>query len=136
MNSVSKRGFYESTSYAIKNNEDFKYDPNKSHLSKKISLLLFKLRELKEILGISKLPLNIIYYDENLKDNGGENSDNCTFFQMNISGTFYGCHNFELFELVCEEIKKRDKQFILLCSGSSAEKVFNFCSDNSPKCFV
>ena len=129
MNSVSKRGFYESTSYAIKNNEDFKYDPNKSHLSKKISLLLFKLRELKEILGISKLPLNIIYYDENLKDNGGENSDNCTFFQMNIIGTFYGCHNFELFELVCEEIKKRDKQFILLCSGSSAEKVFNFCSD-------
>lgn len=129
MNSTSKRGFYESTLYSIKNNEDFKYDPSKIKITKKISLLLFKLREINEKIGKSKVPLNIVYYDENLKDNGGENSDNCTFFQMNITGTFYGCHNFELFQLVCEEIKKRDKQFILLCSGSSAENIFNFCSD-------
>jgi len=129
MNNSSKRGFYESTYYAIMNNKDFKYDPSVSKLSKTLSLLLYKLRQIKELKGISKLPLNIIYYDTNLRDKGNENSNNCTFFQMNIQGTFYGCHNFDLFQLVCEEIKKRDKQFILLCSGRAAEKIFNYCSD-------
>lgn len=129
MNNTSKRGFYESTYYSIVNNKDFQYDPSISKLSKTLSLLLYKLRKLKEEKGISKLPLNIIYYDTNLRDKGKENSNNCTFFQMNIKGTFYGCHNFDLFQLVCEEIKKREKQFILLCSGRAAEKIFNYCSD-------
>ena len=129
MNKSSKRGFYESVYYSIMDNKDFEYDPSLGKLSKLLSLLLYKLREIKEKKGISKLPLNIIYYDENLRDKGGENSDNCTFFQMNIQGTFYGCHNMDLFQLVCEEIKKRDKQFILLCSGRAAEKIFNFCSN-------
>ena len=80
-------------------------------------------------MGLSKLPLNIIYYDENLKDKENENSDNCTFFQMNLTGTFYGCHNFQLFQLVCEQIKKRKKIFILLCSRSASEKIFDYCSN-------
>ena len=129
MNNSSKRGFFESTYYSIINNKDFKYDPSVSKLSKTLSLLLYKIRKIKEEKGISKLPLNIIYYDTNLRDKGNENSNNCTFFQMNIQGTFYGCHNFDLFQLVCEEIKKRNKQFILLCSGRAAEKIFKYCSD-------
>ena len=129
MNDSSKRGFYESVYYSIKDNEDFKYHSELSELSKKISLLLYKLREIKEKLGLSKLPLNIVYYDTNLRDKGGENSNNCTFFQMNTTGTFYGCHNFDLFQLVCEQIKKRDKKFILLCSGRAAENVFNYCGE-------
>ena len=129
MNTGSTRGFYESTKYAILNNKDFQYDKSKSELTKVVITLLYKLRQIKEHLGKSKIPLNIIYYDENLRDQGMENSDNCTFFQMHLTGTFYGCHNFHLFQLVCEEIKKRKKQFILLCSGSASEKIFNYCAD-------
>ena len=129
MNTSSTRGFYESTKYAIMNNQDFKYDKSKTELTKNVITLLYKLRQIKEILGLSKLPLNIIYYDENLRDKGNENSDNCTFFQMHLTGTFYGCHNFHLFQLVCEQIKKRNKRFILLCSGSASEKIFDYCSD-------
>ncbi len=33
------------------------------------------------------------------------------------------------FNYVWEEIKKRDKQFILLSSGRAAEKIFDYCSD-------
>jgi hypothetical protein len=70
--------------------------------------------------------LNILYYDESLKDIK-ENSDNCALFRMNTKGTFYGCHNLDLFKIVCEKIKKSGKIFILLSSGSSAEKIFNYC---------
>ena len=73
-----------------------------------------------------KLQLNILYYDELLKNNE-ENSDNCTFLQMNTNGTFYGCHNLELFKLVLNKIKNTNKEFILLSSGSSAEKIYTFC---------
>ena len=75
---------------------------------------------------IKKYDLNIIYYDENLK--AKENSDNCSFFDMNINGTFYGCHYFELFKIVCEKIKNTKKQFILISSGSCSKKVFEYCS--------
>jgi len=129
MNTSSTRGFYESTKNAIMNNKNFQYDKSKSNIINNSLILLYKLRQIKEILGLSKLPLNIIYYDENLKDKGNENSDNCTFFQMNLTGTFYGCHNFQLFQLVCEQIKKRKKIFILLCSGSASEKIFDYCSN-------
>ena len=73
-----------------------------------------------------KLELNILYYDESLRKNE-ENSDNCTFFQMNTKGTFYGCHTLELFKLVCEKIKNSNKKFILITSGSSAEKIYESC---------
>ena len=129
MNNSSKRGFYESIYYSIIHNKDFKYDPILSKLSKTISLLLYKIRKIKKEKGISKLLLNVIYYDTNLRDKGNENSNNCTFFQMNIQGIFCECYNFGLFQLVCEEIKKRDKQFILLSSRRAAEKIFNYCSD-------
>ena len=76
---------------------------------------------------MKKYNLNILYYDENLRDKG-ENSDNCTFFDLNINGTFYGCHYFELFKIVCEKIVGNKKEFILLCSGSSAKKIFDYCS--------
>ena len=71
--------------------------------------------------------MNIIYYDENLKN--PENSDNCSFFDMNINGTFYGCHYFELFKIVCEKIKNTKKEFILISSGSCSKKVFEHCSN-------
>ena len=48
---------------------------------------------------------------------------------MNLNGTFYGCHYFELFEKVCEKIKRNKIEFILITSGVSAEKIFDFCSN-------
>jgi len=69
-----------------------------------------------------KYNLNILYYDENLKNK--ENNDNCTFFEMNTYGAFYGCHYFELFKTVCKKIKNNKKEFILISSGSCAQKNF------------
>ena len=90
----------------------------------------------KSSIGISKLSkkkseikkynLNILYYDEHLRDSE-ENSDNCSFIEMNTNGTFYGCHNFELFKIVCEKLVKSQKEFILLSSGSCAQKIFDYC---------
>ena len=77
--------------------------------------------------SVMKLLLNIIYYDENLKSE--ENYLNCSFFQLNIKGTFYGCHNFELFRTVCDKIKNNEKEFILISSGKAANKIFNYCYD-------
>ena len=85
------------------------------------------LKKEEKINIIKKYDLNIIYYDENLKN--PENSDNCSFFDMNINGTFYGCHYFELFKIVCEKIKNTKKEFILISSGSCSKKVFEHCSN-------
>ena len=76
---------------------------------------------------IQKRHLNILYYDKNL--NNEENSDLCAHISFNINGTFYGCHNFELFEIIIEKIKNSKKDFILICSGSSAKKIFKYCSN-------
>ena len=48
---------------------------------------------------------------------------------MNTNGTFYGCHNFTLFKKVCEKLVKGKKEFILLSSGSCAEKIFDYCKN-------
>ena len=85
------------------------------------------LKKEEKINIIKKYDLNIIYYDENLKN--PENSDNCSFFDMNINGTFYGCHYFDLFKIVCEKIKNTKKEFILISSGSCSKKVFEHCSN-------
>ena len=74
-----------------------------------------------------KFNLNILYYDEYLLNK--ENSNNCSFLYTNMNGTFYGCHYFDLFKIVCEKIKRNKKEFILITSGSSAQKIFNYCSD-------
>ena len=72
----------------------------------------------------NKLKLNILYYDESLLENMNQ-SEYCAYLQMNINGTFYGCHNMHLLDLIIEKIKKSDREFILISSGSSAEKVYN-----------
>ena len=39
----------------------------------------------------------------------------------------YFSHNFELFKIVLEKIKNNQKEFILITSGSSAEKIIDYC---------
>ena len=72
----------------------------KSKLSDSFSYKInFKISKSKNSAKPKKYNLNILYYDEHLK-NDEENSDNCSFIEMNTNGTFYGCHNFELFKIV------------------------------------
>jgi len=75
-----------------------------------------------------ELELNILYYDDELL-NTKENNFNCSSFKKDIKGTFYGCHNENLFKFICEKIKNSDKKFILISSDSSAEKIYDYWSD-------
>ena len=49
MNTGSTRGFYESTKNAIINNKNFQYDKSKSEKTNNTMILLYKLRQIKEI---------------------------------------------------------------------------------------
>ena len=95
---------------------------NKNNLEESLSSLNEKMNKMK------KYNLNILYYDELLLEER-ENNDNCTFLSININGTFYGCHYFELFKIICEKIINSKKEFILISSGSSAQQVFDYCSN-------
>ena len=96
-----------------------------SHSPNDINMIIF--HTYKENIP-KRYNLNILYYDEHLLGST-ENSDNCSFIDMNTNGTFYGCHYFELFKIVLEKLVKSKKEFILLSSGSSAKKIFDYCSD-------
>ena len=72
---------------------------------------------------------NIIYYDEALT-NVQENIENCAYFKSRLEGTFYGINNFNLFQYVCQKIKNNSKYYMLISSGSSAEKLYNYCASN------
>ena len=82
----------------------------------------------KEKNNKKKLRFNILYYDEYLKSSQ-ENNLNCSFFKMSNEGTFYGCHNFTLFQYICSKIKNTKKKFILISSGYAAEQLYNYCSN-------
>ena len=75
-----------------------------------------------------RLKLNILYYDEYLLKNI-HLSDYCAYIQMNIDGTFYGCHKMGLFNSVSEKVRLSDREFILITSGSSAEYIYNKISN-------
>ena len=95
---------------------------------KEKELIDYAQKVIQKIKEEKKYNLNIIYYDEHLR-NKEENTDNCSFIEMNLNGTFYGCHNFELFKIVCEKIKRNKTQFILISSGSAAKKIYDYCSN-------
>ena len=76
----------------------------------------------------NRLKLNILYYDESLLKNRTL-SDFCAYIQMNIAGTFYGCHKMDLFNLVIQKIRSSDRQFILITSGSNAENIYSNISN-------
>ena len=117
---------------------DFSYTSNSvnnSNYLNKISSTYFAYQQLLNkygdgnILFLSRrsLSLNIIHYDENLRKTA-ENNNCCSFFKSEVDGTFYGINNFELFTYICHKIQQDNKQFILICSGSCAKKIFDYCS--------
>lgn len=72
---------------------------------------------------------NIIHYDDNM-EKSAENQSYVSFFKTELSGTYYGVSNFNQFKYICSKIQKKSKNFILICSGSSAQKVFDYCIQN------
>ena len=48
---------------------------------------------------------------------------------MNNKGIFYGCHHMDLFKYICEQIKKSQKEFILICSGKRADEILEYCQN-------
>ena len=116
---------YTSTKSKLDEFIEYKYNNSNNNFEYKEEIISNS--EIKNS-SFKKYNLNILYYDENLLDKA-ENSDNCSFFELSTNGTFYGCHYFELFKIVCQKLIKSKKEFILLCSGSSANKIFNYCSN-------
>ena len=116
-------GCYHSVNWRLEEFKKFMEDYiNKNNLKESLSSLNEKMNKMK------KYNLNIIYYDELLLEER-ENNDNSTFLSININGTFYGCHYYELFKIICQKIINSKKEFILISSGSSAQKVFDYCSN-------
>ena len=70
--------------------------------------------------------INIIHYDVNLESDILNNTY-ISNFKTELSGTYYGVSNFNLFKYLCFKIQKKSKKFILICSGSSAQQVFDYC---------
>ena len=103
---------------------------NKSKILKKFIYIISnsKKNSGNQVQQNKNICLNILYYDENLIASS-ENNEICSFFKMKNQGTFYGIHNFDLFMYICEKIKDSNKRFILICSGSCSEKIFNYISD-------
>ena len=105
---------FEFNSSKIKNNNIFR------------DIILNEINHYSNINEKKRINLNILLYDENLKTKD-ENKDISAFFEMNVNGTFYGCYNIELFKKVCEKIRRNNTEFILISSGDSADKVFDYC---------
>jgi len=70
--------------------------------------------------------INIIFYDEN-KANINDFNYYCSYFKSTLEGAFYGINDFNLFRYVSHKIHQNAKNFILICTGSYAEKIFDYC---------
>ena len=73
-----------------------------------------------------KFNFNIIYYDENLKKTG-ENNNYCAYFKNQLEGVFYGINDYNLFTYICHKVQQNTRSFILISSGSSAKKLYDYC---------
>lgn len=75
---------------------------------------------------------NLIYYDESISKNE-ETHGFFKFLKNNIKGVFFACPDFDSFQkifLIINQFKEETK-FVLLTSGSSAEKIFNCCNSSN-----
>ena len=74
--------------------------------------------------------LNLIHYDENLK-----NPENLNFYykptKLNVVGGYHGIDDFEIFKKYMEKIKNNLNKihYILITSGSASEKIMKYCHD-------
>ena len=113
------------------NNSSLFNNSNQKNLSQKQFIEVFGSNLKKSIYNSNQahiqLYLNIIYYDENLLSSS-ENNENCSILKMITLGTFYGVHNYSLFKYIIKRLPdESNKRFILISSGSAANKVFKYC---------
>jgi len=86
--------------------------------------------ELKNhVILLKKYKINIIYYDENLTNI--ENNRYCSYFKLILEGAFYGINDFNLFKYICHKIQQNSRNFILISSGSSAKKIYDYCENKN-----
>ena len=121
----------------LKNQNHFATDANNFETKFQCKKIFGNLKYKKEIKNNlferkNNFNKNIIYYDEEITTE--ENNNICTYFKLNLRGTFYGVNNFELFKYICTLIDIKKRPFILVCSGSSAEKAFKYCSNKKMIC--
>ena len=74
--------------------------------------------------------INIIFYDEQLSKLS-ENNCLCSYFKSKLEGAFYGINHFNLFKYICHKIQQNSRNFILICIGRYAEKIFTYCTQNN-----
>ena len=86
----------------------------------------------KVILLTKTYNLNIIFYDDDL-NRTQNNNFYCSYFKSQLEGAFYGINNFNLFKYICHKIQQNPRQFILISSGSCADKVFGYCTAKNIK---
>ena len=84
----------------------------------------------EQLTQTKKYNFNVIHYDEALTKRA-ENNICCSFFKTKLAGTFYGVNNFNLFKYICHKIQQNSKYFILICSGSSSQKLFQYLQQNN-----
>ena len=81
----------------------------------------------KEI-KINKLKINLIFFYEDFSD---ENVDLYNKLKLNILGGYFGVRKVDIFEKLLNEMKidKSGSSFILICIGSSFEKIDKICNE-------
>ena len=108
---------------AINSLNNSQYDPEKFLKNKIFSLEGIERRK-------DLFYLNLIHYDENLK-----NPENLNFYykptKLNVVGGYHGIDDFEIFKKYMEKIKNNPNKihYILITSGSASEKIMKYCHD-------
>ena len=108
---------------AINSLNNNQYDPEKFLKNKIFSLEGIERRK-------DLFYLNLIHYDENLK-----NPENLNFYykptKLNVVGGYHGIDDFEIFKKYMEKIKNNPNKihYILITSGSASEKIMKYCHD-------
>ena len=108
---------------AINSLNNSQYDPEKFLKNKIFSLEGIERRK-------DLFYLNLIHYDENLK-----NPENLNFYykptKLNVVGGYHGIDDFEIFKKYMEKIKNNPNKihYILITSGSASEKIMKYCND-------
>jgi len=117
------------------------YNPNKTNLIKLEKLksdykensyeakdIKVDIASLVKEIKINKLKINLIFFYEEFSD---ENIDLYNKLKLNILGGYFGVRKVYIFEKLLNEMKidKSGSSFILICIGSSFEKIDKICNE-------
>ena len=84
-----------------------------------------KIFQLKNKIKRDKLYINLIFFDEKMTNY--ENKQLYSVLQLNVVGGFYGFQDINVFIKSLYKFEQKNLPFILLCSGSSFQKIIKIC---------